>query len=117
MPKKTRVLVIDDDVTLANLLCMLFVKDGLEAISAVNGQEGIRLARKHEPRRRRSTHGGRAFRVSVRCSQLKFALWSFGDCPYSWNYEILSDSRNLFDGPGAHHVKDSIRLSLRLLEG
>lgn len=49
MAKKTRVLVIDDDVTLANLLCMLLEKDGFEALSAANGQEGIRLARKHEP--------------------------------------------------------------------
>ena len=49
MPEKTRVIVIDDDVTLANLLCMLFQKDGFEAISAPNGQEGLRLARKHKP--------------------------------------------------------------------
>jgi DNA-binding response OmpR family regulator len=43
------VLVIDDDVTLANLLCMLFEKDGFETISASNGADGIRLARKHKP--------------------------------------------------------------------
>ena len=49
MPLKTRVLVIDDDVTLANLLCMLLEKDGFEARSAANGQEGLRLARKHKP--------------------------------------------------------------------
>ena len=49
MPTKTRVLVIDDDVTLANLLCMLLEKDGYEAISAHDGREGIRLTRKHNP--------------------------------------------------------------------
>jgi two-component system, OmpR family, response regulator RegX3 len=49
MPLKTRVLVIDDDVTLANLLCMLLEKEGFEARSAANGQEGLRLARKHRP--------------------------------------------------------------------
>lgn len=49
MATKARVLVIDDDVTLANLLCMLFEKDGFETISASNGADGIRLARKHKP--------------------------------------------------------------------
>lgn len=49
MATKTRVLVIDDDVTLANLLCMLFEKDGFEAISAPNGPDGLRLARKEKP--------------------------------------------------------------------
>ena len=49
MSTKTRVLVIDDDVTLANLLCMLFEKDGFEAISAPNGPDGLRLARKEKP--------------------------------------------------------------------
>ena len=36
MPKRTKVLVlvIDDAVTLANLLCMLLEKDGFEAIPA-----------------------------------------------------------------------------------
>ncbi len=49
MATKARVLVIDDDVTLANLLCMLFEKDGFEALSAPNGADGIRMARKHKP--------------------------------------------------------------------
>jgi DNA-binding response OmpR family regulator len=49
MATKARVLVIDDDVTLANLLCMLLEKDGFEAISAPNGADGIRSARKHRP--------------------------------------------------------------------
>lgn len=49
MSEQTCVLVIDDDVTLANLLCMLLEKDGFEANSAANGQEGLRLARRHHP--------------------------------------------------------------------
>ena len=49
MATKARVLVIDDDVTLANLLRMLFEKDGFEALSAPNGADGIRMTRKHKP--------------------------------------------------------------------
>ena len=49
MAKKTRVLVIDDDVTLANLLGMLLEKDGIEALTASNGPEGLRAARREKP--------------------------------------------------------------------
>lgn len=49
MTAQTRVLVIDDDVTLANLLCMLLEKDGFKAIAATSGAEGLRLARQENP--------------------------------------------------------------------
>ena len=49
MASKVRVLVIDDDVTLGNLLCMLLEKDGFEPISATSGSEGIHLAQQEEP--------------------------------------------------------------------
>ncbi|HLF37054.1 MAG TPA: response regulator transcription factor [Anaerolineales bacterium] len=49
MTVPTRVLVIDDDVTLANLLCMLLEKDGFGAIAATSGAEGLRLARQENP--------------------------------------------------------------------
>jgi DNA-binding response OmpR family regulator len=49
MPNPTRILVIDDDVMLANLLCMLLEKDGFQAFSANSGAEGLRLARQENP--------------------------------------------------------------------
>jgi DNA-binding response OmpR family regulator len=49
MAAKTRVLVIDDDVTLANLLCMLLEKDGFEALTASNGNDGLKIARREMP--------------------------------------------------------------------
>jgi DNA-binding response OmpR family regulator len=49
MAAKTRVLVIDDDVTLANLLCMLLEKDGFEALTASNGNDGLKIARREKP--------------------------------------------------------------------
>jgi DNA-binding response OmpR family regulator len=49
MASKVRVLVIDDDVTLGNLLCMLLEKDGFEALCATGGAEGLRLAQQERP--------------------------------------------------------------------
>jgi DNA-binding response OmpR family regulator len=49
MASKVRVLVIDDDVTLGNLLCMLLEKDGFEALCATSGAEGLRLAQQERP--------------------------------------------------------------------
>jgi len=49
MASKVRVLVIDDDVTLGNLLCMLLEKDGFEALCATGGSEGLRLAQQERP--------------------------------------------------------------------
>lgn len=49
MAAHTRVLVVEDDVTLANMLCMLLESDGYEAICAEDGPEGLRLAREHDP--------------------------------------------------------------------
>lgn len=49
MAAHTRVLVVDDDATLANMLCMLLENDGYETICAEDGAEGLRLARQHEP--------------------------------------------------------------------
>lgn len=49
MAGKVRVLVIDDDVTLGNLLCMLLEKDGFEALCATGGAEGLRLAQQERP--------------------------------------------------------------------
>jgi DNA-binding response OmpR family regulator len=47
--RKIRVLVIDDDVTLGNLLTMLFEKDGYEAVHATSGRSGLRIAQESEP--------------------------------------------------------------------
>jgi len=47
--RKVHVLVIDDDVTLANLLCMLLEKDGFEASVANSGPEGLRFAQQEAP--------------------------------------------------------------------
>lgn len=44
-----RVLVIDDDVTLANLLCMLLEKDGYQATVTNSGEEGLRVAGQLNP--------------------------------------------------------------------
>ena len=44
MASKVRVLVIDDDVTLGNLLCMLLEKDGFEPLCATGGAEGLGIA-------------------------------------------------------------------------
>jgi DNA-binding response OmpR family regulator len=49
MASKVRVLVIDDDVTLGNLLCMLLEKDGFEPLCATGGAEGLRLAQQERP--------------------------------------------------------------------
>jgi len=49
MANKVRVLVIDDDVTLGNLLCMLLEKDGFEALCATGGADGLRLAQQERP--------------------------------------------------------------------
>lgn len=49
MTTYARVLVIDDDITLGNLLCMLLEKDGFEAISASNGPDGIHVAKQQKP--------------------------------------------------------------------
>ncbi len=49
MASKVRVLVIDDDVTLGNLLCMLLEKDSFEALCATGGAEGLRLAQQERP--------------------------------------------------------------------
>ena len=49
MASKVRVLVIDDDVTLGNLLCMLLEKDGFEGLCATGGAEGLRLAQQERP--------------------------------------------------------------------
>lgn len=47
--EKIRVLVIDDDVTLGNLLTMLFEKDGYEAVHASSGHAGLRMAEDSNP--------------------------------------------------------------------
>jgi len=47
--RKIRVLVIDDDVTLGNLLTMLLEKDGYEAVQASSGRSGLRIAQESEP--------------------------------------------------------------------
>lgn len=49
MPGEMRVLVIDDDVTLGNLLCMLLEKDGFGALCATSGLEGLRQAQQERP--------------------------------------------------------------------
>jgi len=49
MASKVRVLVIDDDVTLGNLLCMLLEKDGFDALCATGGADGLRLAQEERP--------------------------------------------------------------------
>jgi DNA-binding response OmpR family regulator len=43
------VLVIDDDVTLGNLLTMLLEKDGYEAVHASSGRSGLRIAQEISP--------------------------------------------------------------------
>jgi DNA-binding response OmpR family regulator len=43
------VLVIDDDVTLGNLLTMLLEKDGYEAVHASSGRSGLRIAQESSP--------------------------------------------------------------------
>ena len=42
-------MVIDDDVTLSNLLCMLFETDGYQIASAASGPAGLKLAQEMEP--------------------------------------------------------------------
>jgi CheY-like chemotaxis protein len=46
--KKKKVLIIDDEVDIANLLKRLFEKNGMEAHTAHNGDEGLRIAKEQE---------------------------------------------------------------------
>ena len=49
MIHKARVLVIDDDIMLSNMLALLLETDGFEVASAYTGQEGLNLAEQLEP--------------------------------------------------------------------
>jgi len=49
MPGKTRVLVIDDETLVLDLLRMLLEKDGYEVLTAINGPQGLDLALGRRP--------------------------------------------------------------------
>jgi DNA-binding response OmpR family regulator len=49
MPAKTRLLVIDDEILILNLLSMLLQKDGYEVMTAVSGPQGLKLAFERRP--------------------------------------------------------------------
>ena len=45
----TRILCIDDDSNICDLLCMYLQKEGYEVRTACDGQEGLSLFRTYEP--------------------------------------------------------------------
>jgi DNA-binding response OmpR family regulator len=49
MPGGSRVLVIDDEVLVLNLLGMLLQEDGFEVLTAASGERGLELARLSPP--------------------------------------------------------------------
>lgn len=46
----TTILVIDDDAAGADLVCRMLAREGLHAVPATNGKEGLQLARELRPR-------------------------------------------------------------------
>jgi PAS domain S-box-containing protein len=48
-PNRGRILVIDDAVSAADILSMLFVLEGFETRTAYNGASGLEIARDHRP--------------------------------------------------------------------
>jgi DNA-binding response OmpR family regulator len=46
---KNKVLIVDDDVTLARFLSEFFVEDGFQTVTALNGAEALRQAYKEHP--------------------------------------------------------------------
>ncbi len=48
-PDSPRVLVVDDDKTSRELMRVMLAKEGYDVVTAVNGQEGLELARKLRP--------------------------------------------------------------------
>lgn len=49
MKEKTRILIVDDDPTLSELLSMKLTKDGFDVIATGAGVEALRLAYQHHP--------------------------------------------------------------------
>jgi len=47
--KKTKILVVDDDVTITELVKMYLERDGYDVIAAYDGTEALRLAREEHP--------------------------------------------------------------------
>jgi CheY-like chemotaxis protein len=44
-----RVMIVDDSADARDLVCMVLRLDGYEPVEAVNGLEGLDLARRHQP--------------------------------------------------------------------
>ena len=49
MGSKTKVLVIDDDVNICELVRLYFEKDGYEVVTVYNGKKGIEVFSEHTP--------------------------------------------------------------------
>ncbi|MFH0854197.1 MAG: response regulator [bacterium] len=49
IPKKKKILIIDDDVFLVNLYMKKFIKEGFEFFCASDGDRGVEIAKKNYP--------------------------------------------------------------------